>query len=412
MPYIEDIKTISGNFIVDGTIESKHIKTDSLQANKFTGATQESYFNYFDGQSLAFNTYVTLHEFTIPSTELDLVKGRHISVDWYGLLSTGQTATVGSTIYLYIEVEVPDGTPTYRGIGLANHDSFPTGYQRVWIEGQVLNRFGVGQVGGLSTYRTYRNLHYVENEEQTELVTNGTFTASQEAITTSWTAVGGTLSNQFGSLALIAQDSNTDRAYFYQAVTVEAGERYKFKANNSSYSTASGKLHVSTSTDIEDAFYTSIDYSSSSNATDEQIITIPSGITTVYVMGEVDSTTNGDHHAFDNFSLKKVINKTYVDISTSGGAIVSTSQATQIYHHPFGSASAGTWAVVTERRMSYRSNPYTSYFNMRADAYLGIERISYKCRVRARHFFSGDTITTQDGVVNVESRMTGEQHET
>lgn len=406
MSWKKKSKSISGNLVIDGTLESKHIKTDSIEANKFTGATQEGYFNYFDGQSIGFNTYVTLHEFEIPSTELDLVKGRHISVDWYGLLATGQTATVGSTIYLYIEVEVPTDTPSYRGIGIATHDSTLTGYQRVWIEGQVLNRFGVGQVGGLSTYRTYRNLHYVENEKQTELVTNGTFTG-----TTGWTGVGGTFTSQFGSLGLITQDSNADRAYFYQAVTVEAGERYFFEGTNSAYSTASGKLHISTSTDIADAIYSSQEYSSASSATDTKIITIPDGTTTVYVMGEVTSTTSGDHHAFDNFSLRKVINKTYVDISTSGGAVVSTSTPTQIYHHPFGSASAGTYAVVTERRMSFRTNPYTSYFNMRADAYLGIERINYKCRVRARHFFSGDTITTQDGNILVESRMTGEQHE-
>ena len=394
--------------VIDGTLTADQIKTNSLTANKFTGATQESYYNYFDAQSIGFNTYVTLHEFEIPSTELDLVKGRHISVDWYGLLITGTTTEIGSTIYLYIEVQVPTDTPSFRGIGIATHDSFLSGLQRVWIEGQVLNRFGVGQVGGLSTYRTYKNLHYVENEEQAELVVNGTFSGS---LPTNWTAVGGSLVNQFGSLALIEQDDNSDRAYFYQAVTVEAGQRYLFSANNSSYSTASGKLHISTSTDIEDAIYSSVDYNSSSSDTDKKIITIPSGTTTVYVMGEVTSTTDGDQHSFDNFSLKKLINKTYADISTSGGVVVSTSTPTQIYHHPFGSASGGTWAVVTQRIMSFRTNPYTSYFNMRADAYLGIERINLKCRIRARHFFSGDTITTQDGVVNVESRMTGEQHE-
>lgn len=409
MAYTTRTHYLTGRDIVTGSLTAEQIATDSLTANKFTGATQESYFNYFDGQSIGFNTYVTLHEFDIPSTELDLIKGRHISVDWYGLLSTGQTATVGSTIYLYIEVQVPEDVPSFRGIGIATHQSTPaSGYQRVWIEGQVLNRFGVGQVGGLNTYRAYRNLRYVEDEEQSELVVNGTFSGS---LPNNWTAVGGTLVNSYGSLATIVQDSNTDRAYFYQAVTVEEGKRYIFKAENSSLSTANGKLHISTSSDIEDAIFSSFDYGSSSNLELKHEITIPDGVTTVYVMGEVTSQTSGDEHTFDNFSLKKLMNKTYVDISTSGGAVVATSQPTQIYHHPFGSASAGTWAVVTTRAMSYRSNPYTSYFNMRADAYLGIERVRYKCRVRARHFFSGDTITTQDGNILVESRMTGEQHE-
>ena len=413
MAFSKADKRITGELIVDGTIQAEQIKTNSLTANKFTGATQESYFNYFDGQVINFNLYTTLHEFDIPSTELDLVKARHISVDWYGLLSTGTTSEIGSTIYLYIEVQVPEDTPSFRLIGQANHVSYPvSGYQRVYLEGNYLNKFGIGQVGAISSYRTYRNLFYSENEKQSELVTNGTFTASQETITTSWTAVGGTLTNQFGTIALIAQDSNTDRAYFYQAVTVEAGKRYEFQGTNSSYSTADGKFLVSTSSDIEDAFYTSTLYGSTSNLTDKAIITIPDGVTTVYVMGEVASNTDGQQHSFDNFSLKKLMNKTYVDISTTGGAVVSESNPTSIYHHPFGSASGGTWAVVTERRMSFRSNPYTSYFNMRADAYLGIDRQNLKCRVRARHFFSGDSITTQDGVINVNARMTGEQHET
>lgn len=410
MPVIPIEKNITERMIVDGSITANSIKTDSLTANKFKGATQESYFNYFDGQVIGFNTYTTLHEFDIPSTELDLIKARHISVDWYGLLSTGQTATVGSTIYLYIEVQVPEDVPSFRGIGIATHESTPaTGYQRVWIEGQVLNRFGVGQVGGLNTYRAYRNLRYVEDEEQSELVVNGSFSGS---LPNNWTAVGGTLVNSYGSLATIVQDSNTDRAYFYQAVTVEAGKRYIFKAQNSSLSTANGKLHISTSTDIEDAFHSSTTYNSSSNLEHKHTFTVPTGVTTIYVMGEVISETSGDEHTFDNFSLKKLMNKTYVDISTSGGAVVATSTPTQIFHHPFGSASAGSWALVTTRAMSYRSNPYISYFNMRADAYLGIERTNYKCRVRARHFFSGDTITTQDGIINVHARMTGEQNET
>lgn len=410
MPVIPIEKNVTERMIVDGSITANSIKTDSLTANKFKGATQESYFNYFDGQVIGFNTYTTLHEFDIPSTELDLIKARHISVDWYGLLSTGQTATVGSTIYLYIEVQVPEDTPSFRLIGQANHVSYPvTGYQRVYLEGNYLNRFGVGQVGAISSYRTYRNLHYVEDERQSELVVNGTFSGS---ISNNWTAVNGTLINQFGTLALIQQDATPDRAYFYQAVTVEAGERYEFQGTNISYSTAGGRLLVSTSSDIEDAFYTSDSYSSSSSFTDKAIITIPDGVTTVYVMGEVASDNDGDQHSFDNFSLRKLMNKTYVDISTSGGAVVSETNPTSIYHHPFGSASSGTWAVVTTRIMSFRSNPYNSYFNMRADAYLGIERTNFKCRVRVRHFFSGDTITTQDGIINVHARMTGEQNET
>ena len=58
----------------------------------------------------------------------------------------------------------PTDAPTYRGIGIAKHDSFPvSGWQRVWLEGQVLNKFGSGTIGELSSYRAYRNLRFVES---------------------------------------------------------------------------------------------------------------------------------------------------------------------------------------------------------------------------------------------------------
>ena len=166
MPFYEDIKTISGNLMIDGTLESKHIKTDSIEANKFKGATEEQYFNKFLGQSLAFNTYTTLHEFDFPTPELGLVKSQSIEATFDATIYTGTVSEVGSTVYLYLEIKVPD-SETFRFIGLANDDGIASGYQTVWLEGNYLNRFGAGNVGGLSTYRVYRNLRYKEKEEQT-----------------------------------------------------------------------------------------------------------------------------------------------------------------------------------------------------------------------------------------------------
>ena len=139
---------ISGNFIIDGTLEAKHIKTNSITANKFTGATEEEYFGFFDNVSVAYNTYVTLHEFEFPETELNLVKGRHVQTEWSAQLSTGTSGEVSGSVFLYLEVEVPNAV-TYRSIGTAYHDSFPEQYyQRIYLEGNALNRFGCGQVGG------------------------------------------------------------------------------------------------------------------------------------------------------------------------------------------------------------------------------------------------------------------------
>ena len=405
MPFYEDIKTISGNLMIDGTLESKHIKTDSIEANKFKGATEEQYFNKFLGQSLAFNTYTTLHEFDFPTPELGLVKSQSIEATFDATIYTGTVSEVGSTVYLYLEIKVPD-SETFRFIGLANDDGIASGYQTVWLEGNYLNRFGAGNVGGLSTYRVYRNLRYKEKEEQTEKLTNGLFNGVG-----GWTAIGGSLSSLYGSLAQITQDSNTDAAYFYQAVTVIAGKNYRFNGDSHTLSTATGKFHLSTSTDIADAFHSSPSQSGGATVTYEAEVTIPAGVTTVYVIGEVTSTTSGDYHVFDNFSFRQIINKTYVDISTSQGQVVPTGGSANIYHHPYGSASTGTWKVLKTKTMSVRTNPYTHYFSMQAEAFLGVEREVHECRIRARQMFSGDTMQITDGVVMLKSRMTGEQNE-
>ena len=115
--------------------------------------------------------------------------------------------------------------------------------------------------------------------------------------------------------------------------------------------------------------------------------------------------------AIDNVNLHLTEPRTYVDVSTAGGQVINSFVPTRIYHHPYGSASAGTWKVVKTVTTSIRTNPYTHYFTIDAEAFLGIEKTSHECRIRARHFFSGDTLNINDGTVIMKSRMTGEQHE-
>ena len=402
-----DSNTITASEIASGTITGEQIATDTISANKFSGATEENYFNYFDGQTITYNTWVTLHEFDMPSTELDLIKARSLEVEWDAYIYTGQTGAITTYVYLTVEVLVPSDAPSYRGIGYAKHDSYPvSGWQRIWLEGQLLNKFGAGSIGQLSSYRDYRNLRFVENEEQSERLNNGAFSG-----TGYWTADGGTLDSMYGSLARITQDGNADAAYFYQQKYLTSGDRYRFTGQSHLLSTATGKIHISTSTDIADAFYSSDSLSGAVTQTITTDFTMPEGVSYVYVIGEVTSTTSGDYHVFDNFSLKEIIDKTYVDVSTTGGQIVPTSGLEFIYHHPFSNAAGGAWAVIKEKRINLYTAPYYHYFNIHANAYLGIERRSYKCRIRAKHLAYNDTVYTQDGVVKIVSRMTGEQHE-
>lgn len=405
MPFYAKQAYVSGNLVVDGTLESKHIKTNSIEANKFTGATQEQYFYKMDDKSFGSFSYVDLLEFDMPETELSLVKSRTIKADWDFSVSTGTSSVIRGTVYLYLQVKVPTDTPTFRGVGVAYYDSTPaTGWERVYLQGNYLNYFGVGQVGAISSYREYQNLTLKTNYPLTELVTNGTFIGI-----TAWTGVGGTFSSFMGSSAAISQDSNPDKSYFYQEISVDAGHTYQLEAQMYGNSTADGRVHLSTSSDIADSFFVR-DFSSS--ASDLKTFLVDIDVDTVYLIGEANTSTSGQYSVFDNFSLKKTEARTYLDISTSGGAVIPavTGGSANLYHHPFGNAAGGTWKTVSEKVRSLSVPPYSGYFSMSAEANLGIETIRHECRIQARHFLSGDTINTTQGIVKTKSRMTGQQN--
>jgi hypothetical protein len=404
MAFVEKDKHISGNMVIDGTLTADQVQTDSLTANKFKGATEEQYFNKFGGQSIASFNYVTLHEFDFPTPELELVKSQSIKVTFNGTLFTGTSGTAGSTVYLYIEVKVPDSIP-FREIGFFTHESFqPSNYQRAYITGNYLNRFGAGEVGSISTYRFYRNLRFEQFHALTDsnVVSNGFFGTADD-----WTSVSGTFTSEFGVYGQIKQDATADNAHIYQQVTTTAGETYRFDKTVYSQSSANASFHLSTSSDIADAFFT--DTITSAGGSSQHNVKID--YDSVYVIVECDSPTQNNLIAVDNVNLFLTEPRTYVDVSTAGGQVISTSGRTRLYHHPFGSASAGTWKVVKTVTTSVRTNAYTHFFTVDAEAFLGIEKISHECRIRARHFFSGDTLNINDGTVIMKSRMTGEQNE-
>lgn len=404
MSFARRPKYISNSLIVDGTITADQVKTDSLTANKFTGATEEQYFNKFSGQSIGSFSYVTLHEFDFPTPELELVKSQSIKVSYDGTLYTGVSSTVGSTVYLYIEVKVPD-SETFRIIGTFTHESFQANnYQRAYITGNYLNRFGTGEVGTISTYRAYRNLRF---EQFYALTANNLVANNSFATTSDWTSVSGTFTSEYAVYGQIVQDATADKAHIYQQVTTTAGKTYRFDKTVYSQSTANARFHLSTSSDIADAFFTATISSAGGSSQHNVKIDYDS----VYVIVECDSATQGDLIAIDNVNLHLTEPRTYVDVSTAGGQVINSSVPTRIYHHPYGSASAGTWKVVKTVTTSIRTNPYTHYFTIDAEAFLGIEKTSHECRIRARHFFSGDTLNINDGTVIMKSRMTGEQHE-
>ncbi len=58
MPFIKKEAHITGNLIVDGSIEADQIKANTITANKFSGAVEEEYRAY--AESITMTSYHTL----------------------------------------------------------------------------------------------------------------------------------------------------------------------------------------------------------------------------------------------------------------------------------------------------------------------------------------------------------------
>ena len=82
MAFIQADKRITGNLIVDGSIEADQIKANTITANKFSGAVEEEYRAYAENITMtSYNALYTLHEFDHPATEWEIAKGRSIDAN-------------------------------------------------------------------------------------------------------------------------------------------------------------------------------------------------------------------------------------------------------------------------------------------------------------------------------------------
>lgn len=402
MPLTQNSPTISGNLVIDGTLEAKHIKANTITANKFSGAVQEQYWSYTDDVDLAFSysTYATVHEWTFPKCELDIFKGRHVSYNTEGYMNTGTSSQYTGKVYFKLEAEVP-AVQSSTIIGQATHVSAITGWQTVSLDGFIpLNRIGsggsVGLIGG--SYRTYKNLKYDPKALQgADLVTNGNFNSG----TADWTLGEGTHSSGYGAYSLATAASTT--GFSYQAITTEVGKLYQITGNIVD-GVASGEIRVASAANLDNnnTIATSTVQSGSASVDFEFVAT---GTTTYVVLiasGSAASQTVG----FDNLVVKQYIDKTFLEISTTGGQIVPTGTPTNIYYHPYSGASSGSWQVVDTHIRSDRTVPYTNYFRYNADVYVGWFNDAIKLRLRCLNNAAfGKTLTLNNLKIFMDSRI-------
>ena len=404
MPFIEKGKFITGNLIVDGTIEGDQVKAQTITANKFTGNVEEEYRAQTDNiQGLSYGGYKTLLEYDFPATEWDIPKGRHVNLTTEVQLYAGTTSTRAGSCYFYTEFNVPASAFALNAIevpiAFAYHDSTPeTYYQRVYMIGNKTNLIPNNMVmadPNNPTYRSYKNLRYQYDYELSELVTNGDLSTN----TNGWTVANGTLTA--GYYASLTGDGTTNKAQISQAVSVTAGEKYHL-----SFDLVGSNLFqviLSTSADVADEI-TNLTFSPTSSG--NYVFDVELDVTEVYII--LQNTQSGTYSTvFEDISLKQLQGRTYLDISSYPTNLVSTSGTTLLYSGQTGGASAGSWVTMAERTITLGNyNQYSAYHEVSLPAYFGIFNRDMKCRTRMRHLISSiGYIKAYDVNLNLHSRI-------
>lgn len=400
------LKTVSGRMVIDGTLEAKHIKADTITADKFAGAVEEEHWAYTDDVSVSFaySGYTTVHTFYFPATELGIFKGRHVTYMGEAYMNTATNTQYTGNLFLRLEVEVPN-QQTSTFIGYATHMSSASGdYQVVAFDGNLAsNRIGsggsIGTQGG--NYRTYKNLYYDPKQTQgADLITNGNFNSG----VANWTLGDGSHSSGYGQYSLNTTNSDTFDPFSYQAITTEVGETYQVTASISN-GTADGEVRVTSAANLDAT--SQIATSGVETGTASVDFEFTATGTTTYIMLVGDGTAGNQYVGFDNIVVKKNITKTYVLLSTTGGSIVPTDGTpTQLWYHPYGGATAGTYAVVDTHTQSTITRPYTNYFRFSTEAYVGWFNADLKMRLTCLNQIAfGKTVTLNDVKFFMQSRI-------
>lgn len=397
MSWSQKKSKISGNIIIDGTIQGDQLAENTITSDKLAGSTEENYFAFHEGSTSGFFANLAIYGTDFPRTNLGIDKMRHVSYKGAINLSTGTSAQRTGTINVRLQVQVPDyEVKTF--LGNANQVQPLSGKQIIAVDGNIMNKLGVGQIGlETGSYRAVTGTSYDYNfTTATELVTNGTFNTD----TSGWTVENGTFA--LATTAKLTQDSSGSDARAYQKITLTEGGSYKFTFNRQGGNADTAKVYLSTSTSISDAFYT---YSKVGGQVETPDVDLNITAGDIYIVFQLDC--DASEFAFiDNISLKKYNPRTTMTISTSPSAIVSTN--TPIYHYPFAGASAGSWVTFEQFTFSVTTLPYSFQLPFSVSATIGECNVPLSCRLQVQHFISGTTATYNDVQTNMKSFLSGD----
>ncbi len=405
MPF-RSIKTVSGDMIVDGSIEADQIKANTITANKFSGAVEEEYRCH--GGTLYVGTINTDYEilaFDHPATEWDIAKGRSINCHVNMALFAGTSSHRIGNVTFKQEIQVPNFWNP-NAIAGVSQDAIPAQYwQRVVMDGNQVNKFSsnmvMAYVNNSPVYRTYRNLKVIYDIEGSELVLNGGFSSTSD-----WTVANGTFTTPYyGTLNGVS--GSTEKAQISQAVTVTAGKKYRLKYDQPT--STPYKVIVSTSTDPDDEieYQGGLGWDTVSGTNVREFIV---DVATIYIIIQTEDA--GDDSAFfDNVSLKELQTKTYVDINAYPTSLIPVTGTHILYNGLTTGATAGTWVIAKQQIHTVSNdNSYSKYENVYMHTYLGRFHRDVKCRLRIRHAIGSISTTAlrvNDADITLHSRIVG-----
>ena len=382
MSWSQKKSKISGNLIIDGTVQTDQLADDAVTGDKIAdntitdanlkGIGTESTYARIDEVQVSRYANVPILDFNFPATQHSVPKKRYI--DFSGGLYNWTGSTTDYSEYAYIATEVKNiyGTTHYNKlIGEAVHHSYPRQYwQTVKFQGDVTDKIYGSGIGTLFVNRSIGTV-YTQSSLGSEILTNNTFTSG----TTGWTIENASLINAGANLQIMSDGSGD--TVLYQQINIDDGENYIVEILTTSYSSSNVyKAYISPTTDWRDG-YEAI----------EQYTTLSSGEaraygSTAYLIVRLTGSS-GNSLYFSSLSVKKSQVETFVEISAyPSGLANSNGTPVDIYNRPLGSTNVNSYAVFHLAFSHLTTLSYTSYTNISSSVYLGKTHEQLTCRLR------------------------------
>ena len=381
MSWSQKKSKISGNLIIDGTVQSDQLADNAVTGDKIAdntitdanlkGIGTESTYARIDEIQVNRYANTAILDFNFPATQHSVSKKRYIDFSGYINNYTGSSTDYSEYTYIRTDIKNEYGTIHYNKlIGEAVHVNYPRTYwQTVKFQGDVTDKIYGSGIGTLSVNRSVGHV-YTQSSLGSEILTNGTFSSGS----TGWTIENAVLFN-FGSNLQIMSNGSGDTV-LYQQINIDDGENYIVQILTTSYSSSNKyKAYISPTTDWRDGYEVI-----------EQYTTISSGEaraygSTAYLIVRLTGPS-GNSLYFNSLSVKKSQVETFVEISAyPSGLANSNGTPVDIYNKPFGTTNVNAYSSFNYAYVNLTTLNYQSFTSISSSTYVGNTHEQLTCRL-------------------------------